>query len=109
MKNKKIYDFLKLIINVLYLASMMMIGAYVANKWIELEFMDFCIRILMVMVGIYLVNFISIIWHEFGHFVFGIKAKLKFVSFSIYNFIIKKEDNKLKISKTPTISGVEGY
>ena len=109
MKNKKIFEFLKIVINILYSVAMMILGGYVAEKWLELEFFDFFLRLSIVMLGIYLVSFISIIWHELGHLMFGIKAKLKFVSFSVINLIIKKEDNKLKISKSPTISGVGGY
>lgn len=41
MKNKKIFNFLKVVINIAYLASMIMLGIYMAEKWIELEFIDF--------------------------------------------------------------------
>jgi len=109
MKNKKIFNFFKVFINILYVVSVTMIFGYVADKWIELEFIDFFFRLSILILGTYLISFISIIWHELGHLVFGIKSKLKFVSFSVLNLIIKKEDNKFKISKSPTISGVGGY
>ena len=76
MKNKKIFGFLKIIIYILYFISMMLIGEYAAQLWIELDFGDFFFRLLIVMLGVYLVNFISLVWHEIGHLVFGIKAKL---------------------------------
>ena len=109
MKNKKIFEFLKVIINILYFASMMMIGGYIGIKYIELEFIEFFSILLVAMLGICIVYFISIIWHELGHLFFGIKAKLKFISFSVLNFIITKENNKLTIKKTPTMPGIGGY
>ena len=41
MKNKKVFDFLKVIINILYFISMMTIGGYVGIKCVELEFIEF--------------------------------------------------------------------
>lgn len=109
MKNKKIFNFLKVVINIVYFVSMMMLGIYMAEKWIELEFIDFFSKLLIMTLGIYVVYFISIIWHEFGHLVFGIRAKLKFDSFSIWKFKITKKNNKLMIKKSPTIPGIGGY
>lgn len=109
MKNKKIFNFLKVVINIAYFVSMMMLGIYMAEKWIELEFIDFFSKLLIMTLGMYVVYFISIIWHEFGHLVFGIRAKLKFDSFSIWKFKITKKNDKLMIKKSPTIPGIGGY
>lgn len=109
MKNKKIFNFLKVVINIAYFVSMMMLGIYMVEKWIELEFIDFFSKLLIMTLGIYVVYFISIIWHELGHLIFGIRARLKFDSFSIYKFKITKKNNKLMIKKSPTIPGIGGY
>lgn len=109
MKNKKIFNLLKVVINIAYLVSMIMLGIYMAEKWIELEFIDFFSKLLIMTLGIYVVYFISIIWHEFGHLIFGIRAKLKFNSFSILKFEITKKNNKLTIKNSPTIHGIGGY
>lgn len=46
---------------------------------------------------------------ELLEFTWGQYAELEFVSFSILNFVIKKEKNKVKIKINSTIPGVAGY
>lgn len=50
---------------------------------------------------------LQIIIHELGHLVFGLMSGYKFCSFRIFNFMIKKEGEKL-VKKTFSLAGTGG-
>lgn len=70
------------------------------------EFLMFCILFIILFL---LLHVISIILHEIGHLLFGIKAELNFISFNILGFTIKNDNNKLKIKKVTNHRDVGGF
>ena len=117
-KEKNVFKLLKLFINVIYIIFIFIIvdGMFTNvgfDEWLDLDFGDFMGRFLLLMiiwlVAYFLVSFISVLWHEFGHYVFGKKAKLNFDSFSVLNLVIYKEKNKTKFKFSKRITGVSGF
>ena len=118
MKEKlKKYKLIQTIIFVLYFSFILLCGIkYVSilpksiyDKELLEFYLGFSIILLIYLVVFYLINFFSIIWHELGHLIFGLKAKLKFISFNILSFTFYKENNKLKIKKEAKLPGILGY
>lgn len=117
-KNKIIYVFLKLVLNVYLVLSTITIMGYAFFKlgfidWMELEPVDFYPKYIGSFIGIGLVLYIScvisIIWHELGHLLWGNKAKLKFISFNFLKFTITKENDKLVLEKGNPFPGTKGF
>lgn len=113
----KKYKFIKFVVNGIYFVFLILIGAVLApnlpTKLYELEPLNFMISfggiLILCALIFYIFYFISIIFHELGHLLFGLKAKLVFVSFNIlfYTFCIEK--NKLKLKKEAKLPGILGY
>ena len=106
--NKK-FKYLKNFIDITYFIAMLTICLLVTDKWFELETIEFLLRYLSLILIVYVLYYFSIIWHEVGHLLFGIKAKLRFISFNVLGFTITKENGNLKINKHSKIPGIEGY
>lgn len=81
-------------------------------KWFDYEFKEFAISFFGYMTIYFLItilnSIVSIVLHELGHLWFGLKAKLKFLRFNIFNITIKKEKNKFKVMKLPSYPGSIG-
>ena len=116
-KEKWFLKLFKLLINILYIGFLLVISNSLLNKvgfddWLDLDFNMFLFKFLLCVVIWMIVYFIayvlSISVHELGHLIFGLKAKLEFVSFNILNYTIIKENNKKEIKKMPRINGIGG-
>ena len=92
-KNLRKFKHLKIFINIIYFIIMLTIWLLISEKWFELEIIEFCLRCFAFVLIIYILHFFSTVWHEVGHLLFGIKAKLKFVSFNVLGFSIIKQKN----------------
>lgn len=109
---------IKVIINILYFLSTILLGFYFLYKlgfvkWLDYEELDFFKNLIsstiLYAIFYYISYFISIIWHEFGHYVFGKKIKLEFISFSVLNYTFFKENNGITLKKYPIVPGAKGY
>ncbi|MBR4178788.1 MAG: hypothetical protein IKR57_05540 [Bacilli bacterium] len=119
MKKEKFgFKILKLFINALYILFIFIIVDSLLklvgfDEWLDLDFSVFISKFLLFMfiwLIIYVfVYIVSILIHELGHLLFGLRANLEFVSFNVLNFTITKENKKLVIKKVPNINGVSGY
>ena len=119
MKKEKFgFKILKLFINALYILFIFIIVDRLLklvgfDEWLDLDFSVFISKFLLFMfiwLIIYVfVYIVSILRHELGHLLFGLRANLEFVSFNVLNFTITKENKKLVIKKVPNINGVSGY
>lgn len=118
--NKKLkkFKYIAFLVNTIFSILLGIFSAFVVpeklpNQLYELDFTYFIIglAIMLILCGIlyYIIYFLSIIWHEFGHFIFGLRANLTFVSFNVLSYTICVENNKLKIKKEAKIPGVLGY
>jgi len=117
--NKKLKSFkcLQILISIIYLIFMMGLGGFCVTilplQLFELDFALFLLNLFFVMILFvilyYIVFFLSIIWHEFGHFIFGLKARLNFVCFNVLGYTIYIENNRIKIKKEAKIPGIKGY
>lgn len=47
-----------------------------------------------------IISIMQLVIHEFGHFLFGKLTGHKFIYFNVFNFILHKENGKLKIKKS---------
>lgn len=56
-----------------------------------------------------LVNYISIILHEIGHLLFGLKSRLEFISFNIKGLSFVKENKKIVVKRIPIPKDFGGY
>lgn len=119
MKEKlKKFNILRNIFKIVSIVGISFFGFYVLIKIFGIEILDlefsnfisillrFCIVFLTVFSLLY---YLSIIWHEMGHLVLGLKAKMKFVSFNVLNYSFYLENNKLKIKKEANLPGRLGY
>lgn len=118
--NKKLkkFKYIAFLVNTIFVILYGIFGAFVVpeklpNQLYELDFTYFIIglAIILILYGVLycIIYFLSIIWHEFGHFIFGLRANLTFVSFNVLSYTICVENNKLKIKKEAKIPGVQGY
>jgi len=113
----KKFKYVKFLVNAFCFAFLIAFGGFVATKLpsqlYELDFVYFflSLAIILILFGLlfYIICFTSIIMHEFGHLLFGLNAKLTFISFNILSFTFCIENNKLKIKKEAKIPGVLGY
>ena len=113
----KKFKYVKFLIDAIYFTFLIAFGGFVAtklpNQLYELDFVYFFLSftIILILFGLlfYTLYFISIILHEFGHLIFGLNAKLTFISFNILSYTFCIENNKLKIKKEAKIPGVLGY
>lgn len=119
MKEKlKKFNILRNIFKIVSIVGISFFGFYVLIKIFGIEILDlefsnfisillrFCIVFLTVFSLLY---YLSIIWHEMGHLVLGLRAKMKFVSFNVLNYSFYLENNKLKIKKEANLPGRLGY
>ena len=117
MKNSKFLKVLLIIIDVIYFIGVMYLGYVFGESLpgalydleVDLFLFIFSLVILCFLLLFYVLNFLSIILHEVGHLLFGLKAKLKFISFTIWNIAFTKNNDKLKIEKKTAIPGIGGY
>ena len=113
----KKYKYIKIFVNIIYVISMIIFPFYLVVKVIDQLFeldleqflLSFSVFLILYLILCFIICFIAIIWHEFGHLIFGLKAKLKFVSFNIWRYILYRENNKLKIKKANRIPNIGGY
>lgn len=115
-KKLKKYKVLQTLVNILYFAFIIFICLYsknINNDLYELDTVPFLIHyglfLLIYTVAVLLIDFTSVIWHEYGHYVFGKRAGLDFRSFNVLGYTLKRENGKLKFSKDGAIPGIKGY
>lgn len=63
--------------------------------------------VLLLMAGMYVTNYLQLIFHEAGHLVFGLMSGYRFSSFRIMSFMWLKENGKLHLKKL-SIAGTGG-
>lgn len=103
-KLKKI-KIIKNLINIFYYIFILLVEFYVV-KTLQDQL------IFSVIIFVFLFNYVyffSVFFHEIGHLIFGIKAKLKFIAFNVLGYTFFIENNKLKIKKKAKIPGALGY
>ena len=112
-KNKKIFTIIEIFITILAFLAFSMTGSYFATNFIECypnaTDADFILNMVLLFAAFGVIFLITIILHELGHMVYGLKAGLDFEEFSVANLSIKKINGKLKIVMKNTISGIGGY
>ena len=114
MKKKKVFVIIcEIIINLLLVISLSIIAFKLFdNSDIDADYSfinGFLLPFGLFLILYFLLYVFSIIFHELGHLLFGLNAKLKFVAFSVLFVKIEKIKRKLKISFSPLINGVLGY
>ncbi len=113
----KKFNYIRIFLNIAYFILIFLvfyhIGTMFGENLFELEPKEFLIAYVsifsFIIISFTLTYFISIIGHELFHLLFGLKAKMKFISFSVLNLKIEKENNKLKIKHSPQFQGAKGY
>lgn len=114
----KKYNYFRILTIVVFIVLGIIFGFFVFVDYFgkdvfELEFIQYFIKLLVFLL-IYLItygllNFLSVIWHELGHLIFGLKAKMKFISFNVLGFTFIFDNNKIKVTKEAKIPGILGY
>ena len=101
---EKIYNLLKVLIQILYFILLIIGYFYILEKfqfrtWLELEPNDYYSRFFCSIIVIWLIEriayFLSVIFHELGHLIFGLIAKLKFKKFTIFMLSISYKIRRL--------------
>ena len=101
MINNKLnkYKKLKIYLNIIYTTLLTIFGFYTLINIFGIEIFELPLNEYITIVAAFcfiyiiiysLLFFINIIFHEVGHLIFGLFAKLKFVSFNILGFTISK-------------------
>ena len=102
---EKLCNLLKILIQILYFILLIIGYFYILDKfqfrtWLVLEpnifYNNFFKSILIIFLIERVAYVISVIFHELGHLIFGIKANLKFKKFTIFMLSISYNDNKIK-------------
>lgn len=120
MTNNKLnkYKKLKIYLNIIYTTLLTIFGFYTLINIFGIEIFELPLNEYITIVAAFcfiyiiiysLLFFINIIFHEVGHLIFGLFAKLKFVSFNILGFTISKHNNKLFLKREKFIPGIYGY
>lgn len=113
----KKFKYVQYLVNVIFIGFIIACPAFLAIKLSyqiqKIGFLYFYLHLVVALISFcllfYIVYFVSIIFHEMGHLVFGLKAKLSFVSFNVYKYTFYMENNKLKVKKDTIIPGIMGY
>lgn len=114
MKKKKVFVVIsELILNLLLIVSLSLIAyrLFDSNE-LEIEYdilNGFLLPFGLFLILYFLIYVFSIVFHELGHLLFGLNAKLKFISFSVLFVKIEKVRRRLSIGFTPIINGTLGY
>lgn len=117
-KKLKMFNYLKWVVDILFLVVLyfpiFMFIESIGGSVFETSNGDFVTYMLIVvLVGLaiyYLLNLFSIIWHELGHLLFGLKAKFEFIAFNVLSFNFTVKDGKLSVKKECKLPGnVLGY
>ncbi len=113
MKNDFKYKIIRIILVILFFALIYFVAFNHFDKVLTDEMIDDGIPLLfefiIFLIFYAIVNYLSIILHELGHLIFGLKSKLQFIAFNIRGFSLVKKDNKIKIEKKPLIKNIGGY
>ncbi len=113
MKNELKYKILRIIIAILFISSVFFAIWNHLDRVLTDEMIDEGIPMLIHGIIAFLlyaiVQYTSIILHEVGHLIFGLKSKLKFLSFNIRGFSIVKKNKKLVIEKKALTKDIGGY
>lgn len=113
MKNELKYEILRIIIVMLFISLVFIAILNHLDRVLTDEMTDEKIPMLIHGIIAFLlyvvVHYTSIILHECGHLFFGLKSKLKFMSFNIRGFSIVKRNNKLVIERKALTKDIGGY
>lgn len=117
-KNNILYLIIKILLNTIYFLSFLLIGIYFIYSlgyidWLDYDETEFMVNLFSSIaiwgISYLFIYFISIIFHELGHLIFGLRAKLEFLSFSVLNNTFVKENGKVNLKKMPIVPGAKGY
>lgn len=113
MKNELKYKILRIIIAILFISLVFIAIWSHLDRVLTDEMIDEGIPMLIHGIIAFLfyaiVHYTSIILHEVGHLIFGLKSKLKFISFNIRGFSIVKKNKKLCVEKRSLTKDIGGY
>ena len=113
MKNDLNYKIFRIIIAILFISLVFIAIWNHLDRILTDEIIDEKIPMLIQCIIAFLfyaiVHYTSIILHEVGHLIFGLKSKLKFMSFNIRGFSIVKKNKKLVIEKSELTKDIGGY
>lgn len=108
-KNKKVGNFISIFFEIV-VPCFLMIYLGMIPYFNESNGKVFFINaILIPLFGFYLVFIFSIIFHEFGHLIFGIISKLVFVEFNFLFFSFYKENKQIKFKFKKPFKGTAGH
>lgn len=97
---KKIQNLVIIIIQLLIGGACGFFGTLYFESFLDFTSSDNIILMLSVFIlYFYFAFFLHIIIHECGHLIFGLKTGYKFVSIRFFNFMLIKEDDKIKRKK----------
>lgn len=113
MKNELKFKIARIIIIVLLFALIFVIVFNHFDKVLTAEKIDEGIPLLIQFIIFILfyavVHYVSIILHEIGHLIFGLKSKLEFMAFNIKGISIIKKKNKITVEKASITKDIGGY
>lgn len=119
MENKKLkYSILRIIVDTIFIILMLaifwlFIDKMWSDEWLDDALLFITQGFLKVLLPIFIIEIIVIlfssIFHELGHLIFGLRAKLIFKSFNVKGLSIIRENNHYKINKEPSQKGLLGY
>lgn len=104
---------LEYFISILTIIAFLCFGLYIPTGFLE-QYPDATDAVFYTNLGLItclgiLVFMATILLHEAGHLLFGLRAGMKFEEFSVLNFSFKNVDNKIKFIVKPALSGIGGY
>ena len=109
MKNKLIFKILRIIIGIIFTGLIIFTILNHLDMVLKEENNYSFIQVIIALLFYVIVYYSSIILHEVGHLIFGLKSKLKFISFNIKGFSIIKKNKKLVIEKRKITKDIGGY
>ena len=112
-KSLKKFEIIKYLVNFGYVIGMYFIGINIAlifDNGIGLEGgKNLFFLYLLLIFTLILVYFFSVLFHEVGHLLFGIRGKMIFESFNVYKITVVSENGKIVFKKGLSVPGVLGY
>jgi len=86
-----------LIIQTINMFFYFIIGIYIAKSFVERD--NFYIMAIILLILLYVINFILVIFHEMGHLICAKISGYTFSSFRVLNFMWVKINNKIKLKR----------
>ena len=86
-----------IIIQIINYLFYFLIGIYIAKKFFDYD--NYFILVILMLLALYVINFLLIILHEMGHLICAKISGYKFSSFRVLDFMWVKTNNKIKLKR----------